>query len=287
MCLAESRNDARFVWYFAESYWFRGIGSLSEAVFSQGTNGDDSQSAPHPEPRVSKSQITQKSGLDDGYDMVTGASEEISYCSRWRSSRKQRKTCSSSQSHFRSTNTLAATEVDQISLACQQLGNNSNSRIFGDNIYRSSKLMESSTTTMATFEGKLEKFALFGEIFQLNRIFQNHLTGEGRMDYFVSPMRADALQTIKNVSNPTRENLRELLAVFRGIDVKHQSMTTAKPRFQKLVFNPANQIMADLLIELQKLTKDVFIIAAHAIFEQFIHAKMPTCLKKSYRWNFG
>ena len=128
MCLADSTNDARLVWYFAESYWFRGIGSLSEAVFSQWTNGDDSHSAPHPEPRVCESQTTQKSGLDDDYDMVTGASEEISYCSRWKPSGKQRKTCSSSQSPFRSTNTPAATEAEQISLASQQLGNNSNSR---------------------------------------------------------------------------------------------------------------------------------------------------------------
>ena len=42
---------------------------------------------------------------------------------------------------------------------------------------------------------------------------------------------------------------------------------------QKLVFNPANQKVVDFLDELQKLAKDAFGIAAHAIIEQFIYAK--------------
>ena len=58
-------------------------------------------------------------------------------------------------------------------------------------------------------------------------------------------------------------------------------MATAKHNFQKLVFNPANQKLVDFLDELQKLAKDAFGIAAHAIIEQFIYAKMPPHLKKS------
>ena len=57
-------------------------------------------------------------------------------------------------------------------------------------------------------------------------------------------------------------------------------METAKHKFQKLVFNPANQKLVDFLDELQKLAKDAFGIAAHAIIEQFIYAKMPPNLKK-------
>ena len=37
----------------------------------------------------------------------------------------------------------------------------------------------------------------------------------------------------------------------------------------------------DFLDELQKLAKDAFRIAAHAIIEQFMYAKMPPHLKKS------
>ena len=94
-------------------------------------------------------------------------------------------------------------------------------------------------------------------------------------------MRRDALQTFKNINGPTRENLEEILAVFRRKYVKPQSMATAKHKFQKLVFNPANQKLVDFLDELQKLAEDAFGIAAHANIEQFIYAKMPPHLKKS------
>ena len=86
-------------------------------------------------------------------------------------------------------------------------------------------------------------------------------------------MSGDALQTFKYVNSPTRENLGEILAVFRRKYVKPQSMATAKYKFQKLVFNPANQKLVDFLDELQRLAKYAFEIAAHALIEQFIYAK--------------
>ena len=58
-------------------------------------------------------------------------------------------------------------------------------------------------------------------------------------------------------------------------------MVTAKHKFQKLVFNPANHKLVDFLHELQKLAKEAFKIAAHAIIEQFTYDKMPSQLKKS------
>ena len=58
-------------------------------------------------------------------------------------------------------------------------------------------------------------------------------------------------------------------------------MATAKHKFQRLVFNPANQKLIDFLDELQKLAKEAFGVSAQAIIEQFIFAKVPTHLKKS------
>ena len=58
-------------------------------------------------------------------------------------------------------------------------------------------------------------------------------------------------------------------------------MATAKHKFQRLVFNAANQKLIDFLDEIQKLAKDAFGIAAQAIIEQFIYAKMSPHLKKS------
>ena len=94
-------------------------------------------------------------------------------------------------------------------------------------------------------------------------------------------MPGDALQTFKNITSPNRENLREIQTVFRRKYVKPKSMATAKHKFQRLIFRPANQKLIGFLNELQKLAKDAFGVAAQAIIEQFIHAKMPTHLKKS------
>ena len=215
------------------------------------------------------------------HDMMTGVHEEVMYCSPSTSSGKQKKNCSTSQPQFRSENTAATIEADQILLALQQLANNNNSANFHNNIHRISKLPKSLPKTMPTFDGKSEKFELFEDMFQTSLKTHNQLTEEDRINYFHSLMCGDALQTFKNINGPTRENLGKSLAVLRRKCVKPQSMATAKHKCQKLVFNPANQKLVDFLDELQKLAKDAFGIAANAIIEQFIYAKMPPHLKKS------
>ena len=280
----------------------------SRNVFSisQGTNEDDSQSNPHPdaglltsdrEDRHDMVTAVQRESVEDRdmvtgvqrenlcqRDMVTGATgvhEEVMYCSPSTSSGKQEKNRSTSQLQFRSENTPATIEADQILLALQQLANNNNSANFHNNINRISKLPKSLTTTMPTFDGKSEKFELFEDLFQTSFKIHSQFTEENRPNYFHSLMRGDALQTFKNINGPTQEILGEILAIFRKKRVKPQSMATAKHKFQKLVFNPANQKLVDFLDELQKLAKDAFGIAAHAIIKQFIYAKMPAHLKKS------
>ena len=277
----------------------------SRNVFSvnQGTNEDDSQSNPHPEASLLTSGqedqhdmvmgvqrgIIQASDMVTGVteqirsqrDILTGSHEEVMYCSPSTSSGKQKKNRSASQPQFRSENTPATIEADQTLLALQQLANNNNSANFQNNINRISKLPKSLTITMPTFDGKSEKFELFEDLFQTSLKIHNQLTEEDRIKYFHSLMRGDALQTFKNINGPTRENLGEILAVFRRKYVKPQSMVTAKHKFRKLFFNPANQKLIDFLDELQKLAKDAFGIAAHAIIEQFIYAKMAPHLKKS------
>ena len=94
-------------------------------------------------------------------------------------------------------------------------------------------------------------------------------------------MRGDALQTFKNFTSPKRVNSTEILTVYPTRYVKPQSMATAKHKFQRLVFNPANQKLIDFLDELQKLAKHAFGVAAREIIEQFVNAKMPPHLKKS------
>ena len=178
---------------------------------------------------------------------MTGIHEEVTYCSPSTSSGKQKKNRSTSQPQFRSENTPATIEADQILWALQQLANNNISANFHNNINRISKLPKSLTTTMPTFDGKTEKFELLEDLFQTSLKIHNQLTEDYRINYFHSLMRGDALQTFKNISGPTRENLGEILAVFRRKYVKPQSMATAKHKFQKLALNPANQKLVDFL----------------------------------------
>ena len=178
---------------------------------------------------------------------TTATQEEIPYCSHTTSSGKQKKARSTSQPQFRSENTPATIEADQILLALQQLATNSNSANFNNNISRISKLPKSLTTTMPTFDGKSEKFELFEDLIQTSLKIHNQLTEEDKINYFHSLMRGDALQTFKNITSPNRDNLGEILTVFRRKYVKPQSMATAKHKFQRLVFNPSNQKLIDFL----------------------------------------
>ena len=290
---------------------------------NQGTNKDESQSDPHPEAGIFRSQITQNSGPEVGYDMVTGVTEEIrnghdmvtrvekeSFCGhdmvtgvqeeiRYRthmltaiqedipfccfgtSLRKQKKARSKSQPPLRSEKTPATIEADQISLALQQLVSNRNSANINNNLNKNSKLSESLMTTMPTLDGKSEKFELFEDLFQTSVKIQNKLTEEVKGSYFQSLMRGDALQTFEKISSRNRENLTEILTVFRGKYLKAESMAAAKHEFQQLVFNPVHPKSICYLNELQKLAKDAFGVVAQAIIEQFIYAKMPSHLKKS------
>ena len=134
---------------------------------------------------------------------------------------------------------------------------------------------------MPTFDGKAEKFELFEDLSQTSLKIHNQQTEEDKINYFHSLMRGDALRTFKNITSPNREKLGEILTVFRRKYVKPQSMATAEHKFQRLVFNPANQKLIDFPDELQKTAKDAFGVAAEAIIEQFIYAKMPPHLKKS------
>ena len=213
--------------------------------------------------------------IPNRHDMMTGAHEEVTYCSPSTSS------TSISQSQFRSENTPATTEAHQTLLSLRQFANNNNFAIFHNNINRISKLPKSFTTTMPTFDGKSEKFELFEDLFQTSLKIHIQLTEDDRINYFHSLMRGDALQSFNYINGPTRENLGENLAVFRRKYVKPQSTATAKHNFQKLVFNTANQKLVDFLVELQELAKDAFGLAAHAINEQFMYAKMPPHMKKS------
>ena len=231
--------------------------SRSSNLENQGTNEDRPSDDPGPEVEFS----SPYSGAETHPHMVTGVTRELRqhphltmetqgespYCSTSTSSGKQKKARSTSQPQFRSENTPATLEADQILLALQQLATNSNSANFNNNISKISNLPKSLTTTMPTFDGKSEKFELFEDLFHTSMKINNQLTVEDKINYFHSLMRGDALQTFKNITSPNRENLAEILTVFRRKYVKPQSMATAKHNLQRFVFNPANQKTIEFL----------------------------------------
>ena len=168
--------------------------------------GDRSLNDPCPEVVCSSHHSGNLNGseLEKSHHMVTGAQEEIPYCSTGISSVEQKKARSTSQPQFCSENTPATIEADQILLAFQQSSTNSNSANFNNNINRISKLPISLRTTMPTFEGKSEKFELFEDLFQTSLKIHNQLTEEDKIIYFHSLMPGDALQTFKNINSPNK-----------------------------------------------------------------------------------
>ena len=109
------------------------------------------------------------------HDMVIGVHEEVMYCSLSTSSGKQKKNRSTSQRQFRSENTPATIEADQILLALQQLANKNNSANFHININRISKLPKSrqrsqrltgnlkSSSCLKTFSKRVSKSITSGQ----------------------------------------------------------------------------------------------------------------------------
>ena len=103
---------------------------------------DHSQNDPHTEMELFACRASNltNSDLDETSLMVTGVQEEIPYCSPSTSSGKQKKARSTSPPQFRSENSSATIEADQILLALHQLTTNSNFASFNNNINRLSEL---------------------------------------------------------------------------------------------------------------------------------------------------
>ena len=70
------------------------------------------------------------------------------------------------------------------------------------------------------------------------------------------------------------------LTVYCRQNVNSQSMAMAKHKFQQLVLKFSKQKLFDLLDAPEKLAKYAFGVAAQALMEHFINAKMPRHLEK-------
>ena len=124
-------------------------------VENEEPSGDRSQNDAPPEVEfiACRASNVTDSDPDETYHSVTGAQEELPYSSPGTSSEEQKKVRRKSQPQFRSENTPATIEADQILLILQQLANNSNSIKFNINFNRISKSSKSLTTTIPFLMG--------------------------------------------------------------------------------------------------------------------------------------
>ena len=156
------------------------------------TNGARSQSDPYPKVEFSTPETSSSvdSDPEETSHMVTRVQERIPYSSPGTSSGKQKKVRSTSRPQlFRSENTSATIEADQILLALQQLAGNSNSanlsNNINNNINRISKLHKSFKTTMPNFDVKSENFELFSGLIQTSLKNYNQLTKNDKISCFL------------------------------------------------------------------------------------------------------
>ena len=133
---------------------------------------------------------------------------------------------------------------------------------------------------MPKFDEKSEKVGLLEDRVQNSHKKHNQLSKRDKLNIINSLIPVDALLTFKNNSSPIRKNLGKTLAIFIRKYMKHQSMTTVKPNFQKLVFNPVKQKLVNFLNGVHQLAKYALGTAGRTLIEQFIYAKMTPYPKK-------
>ena len=133
-----------------------------------------------------------------------------------------------------------------------------------------------------TFNGKLEKnekVEYFEDLFHATLKMQPHLTEDMKINHFLAHLRGLALKTFKNIQRTSTTTLEDILLVFRRKYVKPESSASAKPRFNRLMFQPENQKLPDSLEEFQEGAEKAFGEAAPQMIESLIYAKIPPHLK--------
>ena len=143
------------------------------------------------------------------------------------------------------------------------------------------RLPKALSSTMPTFDGKSEKFELFEDLFNTSLKVYPQITEAEKINYFHSLMRGEALQTFRNMTVDTKNNLDDILLVFRRRYVKPQSVATARCKWDQLHFDPSTQSFQDFLEHYQKLAREAHGDDASKFIQSSFYAKMPPHLKRA------
>ena len=132
-----------------------------------------------------------------------------------------------------------------------------------------------------TFDYKSEKFELFEDLFHTMIKMQPEMYEQMKFNHFQSLLRKNAPQTIRNISTANRQTLEDVLVIFRRKYVKHESQTTAKHKWHRLVLDRNTMKLPDFLEELNQGAEKAFGDNAQKMIDSLLYAKLPPKLKRS------
>ena len=136
-------------------------------------------------------------------------------------------------------------------------------------------------TNTLIFDGKIEKFELFEDLFHTMLKMQPEMTEAMENNHFHAHLRKEALKTFRNISALNKKTRDDVLIVFRRKYVKPESQATAKHKWHKLTFDPNTKSLPDSLEELNECAETAFVDNAQHMIDSLFYAKLPPHLKRS------
>ena len=107
-----------------------------------------------------------------------------------------------------------------------------------DNLFPMPKAL---TASLPVFDGKSEKFELFGDLFRNNIKMYHHLTETQKINYFHSLLRGNVLQAYYNLDDTKKDNLEEVITAFKRRFGDFQSAAKARCEWDALHFDTTKQ----------------------------------------------
>ena len=137
------------------------------------------------------------------------------------------------------------------------------------------------STNTLIFDGKIEKFDFFEDLFHTMLKMQPEMTEAMKINHFYGLLRKEALQTFRNKNSTNKKALDDVLIVFRRKYIKPESRATAKHKWHKFTFDPNTKSLSDFLDKLKECVERTFEDNAQHMIDSLLHAKLPPHLKRS------
>ena len=137
------------------------------------------------------------------------------------------------------------------------------------------------STNTLLFNGKIDKFELFEDLFHTMLKMQTEMTEAMKINHFHAHLRKEALQTFRNISALNMKTLDDILIVFRRKYVKPESQDTTKHKWHKLTIDPNTKSLPDFLEELNECAERAFGDNAQHMIDSLLYTKLPLHLKRS------